>query len=187
NFIHVMQRSVTDGDAADLHRLQPCYRRDRAGATNLPLDITQYGDLFLRRKLVRDGPTRCARNKSELLLPIKAIDLVDHAVDVIAELVAPQQNILVERLQRLDTGATFYFAVDAQAELAQPLQAVEMGRRLDVRLAARHAVGIKLQRPLGGDARVQLAQATGGGITRVGKLFLPCFKLARIQRFETRL
>src|SRR5690606_27398266 len=110
NFVHVMQRGVADGDAADLHRLQSCHRRDRAGATNLPLHITQYGDFFLRRTLVCDGPTRCTRNKPELFLPVKAIDPVDHAVDVIAELVAPRQDILVERLQRLDTGATFYFA-----------------------------------------------------------------------------
>ena len=39
DFVHVVQRGVADGDAADEHRLEPRHRRQRAGAADLEFDV----------------------------------------------------------------------------------------------------------------------------------------------------
>ena len=46
----------------------------------------------------------------------------------------------------------------------------------------RNAVGKKVQAAAGGDARIELAQAAGGGVARVGKRFLALGFLACIER-----
>jgi hypothetical protein len=85
-FVHVVQGGVADRDAADEGRLQARHRRQRAGATDLKLDVAHRGQRFLRGKLVRDRPARRARDEAELACCIEVVDLVDHAVDLIGQL-----------------------------------------------------------------------------------------------------
>ena len=56
--ILVVQRDVLHDDAADADRLELADRRERAGATNLDLDVVEHGDGALGRELVRDRPAR---------------------------------------------------------------------------------------------------------------------------------
>src|SRR6267142_2634653 len=79
----VVQRDVLHDDAADADRLELADRRERAGASDLDLDIPEHGHGALGRKLVGDRPARRPRHEPKPLLPVDAIDLVDDAVDVV--------------------------------------------------------------------------------------------------------
>ena len=82
DLIGVVQGRTGDDDAAHLHRLQSGDRRGGAGAADLDLDRLQHCGLLLRRKFVRDGPTRRTRNESHLALAREVVELVDDAVDI---------------------------------------------------------------------------------------------------------
>jgi len=83
-----VQRGVGHGDAADKHRRQFRNRCELAGAAHLHLDSLHRGQHLLRRILVRHRPARLARDEAQALLQRQAIDLVDHAVDVVRQAVA---------------------------------------------------------------------------------------------------
>src|SRR5439155_25947601 len=84
--ILIVQRDVLHDDAADTDRLELADRCERAGTSDLDLDILEHGHGALGRKLVGDRPARRARHEAEALLPVDAIDLVDDAVDIVVEM-----------------------------------------------------------------------------------------------------
>lgn len=63
---------------------------------------------------------------------------------------------------------------------------LEIGEFLDVffsfetALLTGNRIGEKVQFALRGDARIELAQAAGGGIARIGERFLPVFGLTLV-------
>ena len=85
DLVLVVQRGVGDDDAADGHRMQLGDRRQRAGAADLDLDRFDDRRRPFGRELVRDRPARAARDEAEPLLQREVVDLVDDAVDVVAE------------------------------------------------------------------------------------------------------
>jgi hypothetical protein len=85
HLVLVVQRRVGHRDAADEDRLQPGDRRDRAGAADLDVNAEHLGQRLFGRELVGDGKTRRPRDKTELILPVEAVDLVDHAIDVVRQ------------------------------------------------------------------------------------------------------
>ena len=85
DLVLVVQRRVGDDDAADRDRLQLGDRRQRAGAADLDLDRLDDRRRPLGGEFVRDRPARAARDEAEPLLQREVVDLVDDAVDVVAE------------------------------------------------------------------------------------------------------
>ena len=85
DLVLVVQRGVGDDDAADRDGAQFGDRRQRAGAADLDLDRLDDRRRLLGREFVGDRPARTARDEAEPLLQGERIDLVDDAVDVIAE------------------------------------------------------------------------------------------------------
>ena len=85
DLVLVVQRGVGHDHAADRHRLELGGRRERAGAADLDLDVEQPVVASCGRELVGDGPARRARDEAQPLLPVEPVDLVDDAVDVVAE------------------------------------------------------------------------------------------------------
>ena len=65
HFVFVVQGSVGHCDTADEDRLQARHRRQRTGAPHLHADADHFGGRFLRRKLVRKGEARRARDEAE--------------------------------------------------------------------------------------------------------------------------
>src|SRR5699024_12659490 len=108
--------------AAHLHGLQLGHRSQCSGAAHLPIHVTEYGKLFLSREFMGGGPTRRAANEAQIVLPIEAVHLVDHSVDVVVESVSSVENIPVEREQGLDAMAVADFRTNAQIQVAQPTQ-----------------------------------------------------------------
>src|SRR5690606_33425630 len=88
DLVLVVQGGVADHDAADGGGVQAGHGGQGAGAADLDVDAFQYGRRLLRRKFVGDGPAGAASDEAEALLPVQSVDLVDHAVDVVAEAAA---------------------------------------------------------------------------------------------------
>ena len=182
----IVQRDVLHDDAADTDRLELADRGQRAGAADLDFDILEHGDGALGRKLVRDRPARRARDETEPFLPVEAIDLVDHAVDVVIEMRAPRFDVTVEGEQRVDRLADFGERIGLEAASLEPFDhaGLAIGRHL---AHLPPAIGEKAERPRRRDARVFLAQRAGGGIARVGEDGVARRFLAFVELEEVRL
>ena len=85
DLVLVVQRGVGDHHAAHGDGLELGDRRQRTGAADLDVDLAQHGRRLLGGEFVGDGPARRARLETEATLQIEVVDLVDDAVDVIAE------------------------------------------------------------------------------------------------------
>ncbi len=186
DLVGVVQGRVGHGDAADEHRRQPHSRRRRAGAADVDLDRLDRGLLFLRRELVRDRPARRAADEAEFALAGEVVELVDDAVDVERQRVALLADARVVGETTVGTARGVDQLADRKSPLVQLLQRRRMRRRH--RLAAfDHAerVGVERQRTLRGDARIELAQAAGGGVARIDQRLDLAVRRAR--RFVVRL
>ena len=146
DLVFIVQRGVLHDDAADRHRLEPRDRRQRAGAADLNLDVAQNCRRAFGRELMRDGPARRARDEAEPLLQRDIVDLVDDAVDVIAERRALRFDRAVMRQHVLRALAERRQRIDRQPVTAQRLKHAHLrlrGQR--ARLAP--AIGEEMQRP----------------------------------------
>ena len=179
-----MQRDVAHRDAADEHRLEARDGRECAGAAHLELDVAHRRRLFLRRELVRDGPARRAGDEAEVALPVEPVDLVDDAVDVVAELVTLAANSRVV----LETAGHALDDVDlrtrAQSERAQRREHLAVQARRFPALRGADAVEVEVERAARGDRRVELPEAARGGIARIGERLLAHRRLAAVQAVE---
>ena len=102
NLIGVVQGGAGHGDAAHVHRRHQHPRGDRAGAADVDLDRFDRGRGFLRGELVGNGPARRTRNEAHGALLVEAVQLVDHAVDVVRQGVALAADLAVIRQQAFD-------------------------------------------------------------------------------------
>ncbi|MNQ56612.1 hypothetical protein D3C85_707420 [compost metagenome] len=167
DLVLVVQGGVAHHDAADSDGVQAGDGGQGAGAADLDVDAFQNRRGLLRRELVGDGPAGASGDESEALLPVQPVDLVDHAVDVVAEAGAVGFQTAIDRNQAfgaLDAGRA---VVDLEAPAAKGLQRAVLGFR-ERRRGLAPGVGEEGQGALGRDLRVFLAQRTGGEIARVG-------------------
>ena len=114
---------------------------------------------LLGRELVRDRPARRARDEAESLLERKIVDLVDDAVDVVAErrALGLDRAIVLEQLG--GRVAKPGQGIGRQAEAAHGLDRAELGR--GERLAdLAPGVGEEGERPARGDARDRAGAAS---------------------------
>ena len=168
DLVDVVQRGARDGGAGNRHRVELGDRREHTGAAHLDANFAQDGLLFLGRELKGNGPARRAGGKAQVELLLKAIDLYDHAVDVVIEVTAVLERLGAELVDLGRRGATCHVGVDAKAGTAQPIE--ELALAVDVQ-----RVGIGDGIDKGGqvaarrDLGILLAQAAGGGVARVGE------------------
>ena len=130
DLVNVVQRGARDGGAGDRHRVELGNRREHTGAAHLDADFAQDGLLFLGRKLKGNGPARRAGSKAQVELLLKAIDLYDHAVDVVVQVTAVLKRLGTELVDLGGRGATGNVRVDAKASVAQPVE--ELALAVDV-------------------------------------------------------
>ena len=186
DLVLIVQRGAGDQHATDIHRLQFGHRGQGAGAADLDADFPQACAGLLRREFPGDGPTWRPANEAKPALQGQIVDLVDHAVDIVTESGSAQSHLRLERLRLRHPGQPAGQRIDREAPAAQSVEVIQMG--LGRRFAAfAHRIGEQGKRPGGGDRRVQLAQAAGGGIARVGENLLPGGRLGLVQRQEIRL
>ncbi len=82
DLVGIVQGGVLHHHAADGDRGEPGHGRHRAGAADLDVDGLQDGAGLLGGELAGHRPARRARDEAQAILPVQAIDLVDHAVDI---------------------------------------------------------------------------------------------------------
>jgi hypothetical protein len=133
---------------------------------------------------VRQRPARLARLEAELLLQRARVDLVDDAIDVEREPRAQRRDALVERDQPVRAAHHAPLVVHRHAGRGERIEqaAVRVRQRPAAHLA--DAVGEEAQRPRGGDARVELAHRSRGGVAWVHEGFLPGGELLLVQSLE---
>ncbi|MNZ21557.1 hypothetical protein D3C78_386330 [compost metagenome] len=181
-----MQGGVGNGDAADKHRFELGHRGDGAGTAHLELDVLQQGHLLFCRELVGRGPARGPGHETELLLQRYVVHLVDHAVDLVGQLAAAGQDVVVEGLATGRPLLELHLGTERQPPGLELVEASEVGVPQLVAAYA-HAIGVEAQGTAGGDAGIELAQAAGGGVARVDEHLLPCRQRLGIHRLETGL
>ena len=115
DLVDVVQRGARDGGAGDRHRIELGDRREHAGTAHLDANLAQDGLLFLRRELKGNGPARCASGKAQVELLLEAVDLYDHAVDVVVQVTAMLEGLGAELVDLGRRGATSHVGVDAKA------------------------------------------------------------------------
>ncbi len=168
DLVGVVQGGVGHRDAADRHWLEPRHRRDRPGAADLQVDGFQDRAGPLGRKLAGDGPARRARHETQPALPLQVIDLVDDPVDVEAQR-GPQDlelGIDVQQpLRVLDPLGRRGRGHEAPLSEHRKRAPLAVGERLGHQAPG---IGEELQRPLGADLRIDLAQRAGGEVARIG-------------------
>ena len=77
-----MKRGVGDCYATNKNRCKLGYRCELAGATDLYINSLNDCHFLLCRKFVRNRPARFATDKTQLPLPVEAIDFVNHTIDI---------------------------------------------------------------------------------------------------------
>ena len=168
DLVDVVQRGARDGGAGDRHRVELGDRREHTGAAHLDANFAQDGLLFLGRELKGNGPARRAGGKTQVELLLKAVNLYDHAVDVVVQVTAMFERLGTKLVDLGGCSTASHVGVDAKAGATQPIE--ELALAVDVQ---RVGIGdgidkgseIAARRDLG----VLLAQAAGGGVARVGE------------------
>ena len=183
DFIFIVQGRPADHHAADGYRFQLGHRRQRAGPADLDRDLIEDRLRLFRRELMGGRPARRAADHAEPVLPVEPVDLVHHAVDVVGQRRALRQQRRVHLKNVIHRAAEARQGVGRQAPLAEPLQNVPMGIGEGFADLAQ-AVGEQPQRPLRGYRGVQLPQASGSRVARIGEDLLVRLLLPGIEREE---
>src|SRR5690606_37993530 len=146
----------------------------------------QLGEFLLRGKLVGDGPVRRTCTKTQLLLVFDIVDLEHYTIDVIRQAHAPLTDITVVGQAFLNALGQLQFTADRYAPGLELLQHRHLGaRQLTTDLT--DAVAAELQRTAGGDLRVELTQAAGSRVARVGEGLAANLGLACVELLEAGL
>ncbi|MCY1519297.1 hypothetical protein D9M68_540470 [compost metagenome] len=133
-----------------------------------------------------DSPARLASAKPQLALIGQVVDLEHHAVDLIRQCVAFLAYAAVIGQALFRTLGQLQFATDRQAPALQGIENIDMRiRQLALHLA--DAIATEFQRTAGGDLRIQLTQAAGSGIARIGEGLAAAFQLPGVKGLEAGL
>ena len=163
-----MQRGARDGGAGNRHRVELGDRREHTGAAHLDANFAQDGLLFLGRELKGNGPARRAGGKAQVKLLLEAVDLYDHAIDVVVQVTAMLEGLGAELVDLGRRGAARHVGVDAKAGATQPVQKLTLAvdvQRIGIGDCVDKGGQIAARRDLG----ILLTQAAGGGVARVGE------------------
>ena len=90
-----MKSDVGHHNTTHRDRLQPPYRRQLAGAADLNFDGLQRRFGAFGRKFMRNRPTRRFCDEAQPLMPIKPVDLIDDAIDIIRQVSTFLLNIAI--------------------------------------------------------------------------------------------
>ena len=178
DLVLVVERRIRHDDATHRDGSKLGDRSERAGAPDLDLDGLDDRRRLLGRELMRERPARRARHEAEPALQSEVVDLVDHAIDVVAERRALRLDRAIMGQHLLGRAAKPHQLVGRQAEAREGLYHAQLGRG-GQRRNFTPGIGEELQRPARGDRRVELAQRARRGVARIGKRAFPARPAAR--------
>ncbi len=130
-----------------------------------------------------DGPARRAGDEAQPLLPVQAVDLINHPVDVVGQARAGRADLAIDPEQALGV------LHPARAIVGDEAPGLEVGQGLalglgELRAGLAPGVGEELQRPPGGDGGIDLAQRAGGEVAGVGVGALARFHGGSVEGLE---
>ena len=187
-----MQCGARDGRTGHIHRFQDRHRRHTAGAAHLHDDVEQFGVHLLRRIFVGDRPPWRARCGAQTALQRQVVHLHHNAVEGVLDVVA----VLLVILDHLDDLVEVRHLARMRRDGDAPPFIERIRLRLVVHLVGHvhrsafaplqfaDAVRVEAQVPARGDARVLLAQRSGGRVARVGERRFAFVLVARVERPE---
>ena len=158
--------------ATHMHRLQFHVGRDPTRAAGMHGDAFHQGGALLGRKFVGHGPARGSAGGAQVVALPVAVDLDNHAVNLVVDVVAVLLPLGAVAGHLLQGGRAFDIGVDRQAHRAEVLQVLRMAfsaRRTGSAGIGLRAVAPEAQTPGCGHGGILLAQAPGGGVARIGK------------------
>ena len=161
-----MQSRALDRDSANLHRVEHGVGIERSGPSDADCNIEESGARFARLELKRDRPARVARDDAQPFLQREIVDLDDHAVDLVIELVAPLLPLPAVDEHLVERGRALDVRINRKAERFEPAQRFPLRTRV---LAGNELIGKKREATPRGQRRVELADAARSGIAGVGK------------------
>ena len=109
-----------------MHRLQFHVGRDPTGATGVHGDAFHQGRALLGREFVGDRPAWGAAGGAQVLALLVAVNLDNHAVNLIVEVVAVFLPLGAVPDYLLQSGCAFDVRVDREADRAEVLQVIRV-------------------------------------------------------------
>ena len=169
NLIGIVQRDVGDDDPANRDGSEPPYRGQFAGAADLDVNRLQRSLRTLGGEFVRDGPARRLRDETQPLLPVEAVDLVHHAINVEGQIGAAPFDVSIMGEYGVERFDAHQHIRHRHAPARDSLHDAKL--RVGGQRAVRTpAMGEEAQRAGGGDGSILLAQRTRCGVAGVGEL-----------------
>ena len=168
DFVYVVERGTGDGRSRNAHGVELRDGREHAGAPDLDADVAKDCALLLGRELERDGPAGRAGGEAKRRLARKGVDLHHHAVDVVVKVLSVRKRRGAEVVHLGGAGAAARVGVHVEAAAREPAEELPLAGHGEGRLV-RDGIDEGLEVAVGRDLGVLLAQAPGGGISRVGK------------------
>ena len=178
-----MERRSAHGRSTHEHRRECGDRRERSHAAHVDQDVLDRGRGLLRRELECDGPAWIARDVPQLLLIRDPVDLYDHAVRAVLEVVSPLLPLGDEPDDLIERGGLAPVRIDAKAERFQPRE--ELALRADIE--SRRAVGPHREVSSRGGLRIELAHGAGGRVPRIRERRLAALQAFLVGRLERAL
>jgi len=99
---------------------------------------------------VGDRPPGSTGNKAKFPLVVESIDLVHHAVNVIAQRIATSADILIESKTAVDSGDDFAFRAHLEAPDLELIQNGTVAVRYNATVNQPNRVNVDVEWPLGG-------------------------------------
>ncbi len=122
HLLAVVQRRHPHRGSADEHRIEHGERCRPTGSPDRHLDVEQRGRAFLGRELVRDRPPRRPRRDAEHVALAEIVDLDDHTVDLVVEVVTmllPVEAVRGDLVDRVERPNVFVDREPERAEVGQ--------------------------------------------------------------------
>src|SRR5512140_2373778 len=174
DLVPVVQRGSGYENAAHVDRGKIRYRGRPSQAAYLDHDASNDRQCLLGGKLPGDGPAWRTTVEAQTDLPIETVDLHHDTIDGKAERGPLNVDIFIVAGQGRGIGIGDFDQagrlIELEPPLFQPVPGFPLGLR-DGRGDFSPGVGEKTQGAMRGDIRIQLAQASRGGVAGVGERF----------------
>ncbi len=167
DFVFVVEGGSADDDAADGDGAEVRDRGERAGATDLEIDLLDDGFGLAGGVFEGDGPAGELGGPAKFLLLGDGIDFGDDAIDFEGERFALGGEALAEGDEFVDVGAKLTGGVDLEAHGGEFFEGLPMGGAGGGAIGEEE-VGVEVELAVGGDGGVEDAEGAGGGVAGVG-------------------
>ena len=184
HLVLVVERGSPHRHPAHEHWLQPGEGGRLARRADRHLDVEQLGGPLLGRELVGDRPAGRLGVHAQPGLGRQVVDLDNHAVELVVQVVAAPFEVHDVGLHRGQVGQAGRVLVHGQSQRRKPLQRLHMGGEGRAAVGVAELVAPERQAPLGRHPGILLSQRTGGCVAGIDVSLLAPLGLAGVETLE---